>query len=110
MTTKLEKEKQTMTAMIGIYCHALHGTDGKNLCPKCRQLLEYAQKRLFACKFRDDKPPCSKCSIHCYKPEMRKKITQVMRYAGPRMLKRHPILAARHIIAQLRHKPEKKQN
>ena len=107
MASKLKKELQTLAAMVGIYCRGKHETGGKELCGECGELLEYAQKRLESCKFGDDKPACSKCAIHCYKPEMREKIQQVMRYAGPRMLKRHPILAARHIIAELKHKSHK---
>jgi hypothetical protein len=29
---------------------------------------------------------------------MRQKVRQVMRYAGPRMLLRHPVLAIRHLL------------
>ena len=29
---------------------------------------------------------CSNCKVHCYKPEMRKKIRAVMRFSGPRMI------------------------
>jgi len=36
--------------------------------------------------------------VHCYKPERRKQIQQVMRYAGPRMLRSHPLLAIRHLL------------
>jgi hypothetical protein len=32
---------------------------------------------------------------------MQKKIKAVMRYAGPRMLKAHPILAAKHLLKAL---------
>ena len=107
MRSKLKKEEQTLTAMLGIFCRGQHETGGKELCGECAQLLEYAKKKLTDCKFDDDKPACSKCLIHCYKPQMREKIRQVMRYAGPRMLKRHPILAARHIIAEMKHKSHK---
>ena len=44
------------------------------------------------------KPTCSKCPVHCYKPEMRDRIREVMRYAGPRMYKRHPILTFFHVL------------
>jgi len=41
--------------------------------------------------------------VHCYKAEMRDKIQTVMRYAGPRMMKHHPILAIFHLIDGLKH-------
>ena len=40
---------------------------------------------------------CSVCQTHCYKPEMRERIRQVMRWSGPRMLFHHPVLAVRHL-------------
>jgi hypothetical protein len=60
--------------------------------------LDYARTRLRKCPFQEGKTTCAKCPIHCYKPDRREKIRAVMRYAGPRMLVRHPILALLHLI------------
>ena len=43
------------------------------------------------------KPTCRLCPIHCYKREMKERMRQVMRYAGPRMLLYHPLIALRHL-------------
>jgi hypothetical protein len=53
---------------------------------------------LLRCPFHPDKPPCSKCPVHCYNPALRERIREVMRYAGPRMLGKHPVMAVRHLI------------
>ena len=37
-------------------------------------------------------------SVHCYQPQMREQIRQVMRFSGPRMLLYHPVLAVWHLI------------
>lgn len=95
---KLEKEKKTIAAMIGIFCRDHHRTAGEALCPDCNDLLEYAGKRLDKCPFGENKGACSKCEIHCYKPDMRKYVTAVMRYSGPRMLRKHPLLAVDHLL------------
>ncbi len=95
---KLEKEKKTITAMIRIFCGAHHGTSGKLLCPECTCLLEYARERLEKCPFGEDKGACLNCKIHCYKPDMRKQVTEVMRFSGPRMLRKHPLLAIDHLL------------
>ena len=84
-----------MAAMIGCYCRGHHGTGGE-LCADCRWLLDYATGRLQRCPFGETKPTCAKCPIHCYQPQMRERVKAVMRYAGPRMIWRHPILAVRH--------------
>lgn len=89
------REEKTLQAMVQIYCRAHHG--GPQLCEECRELLSYAHLRLDRCPFGDDKPTCVKCPIHCYKPEPRERVREVMRFAGPRMLWRHPILALLHL-------------
>ncbi|HNR32353.1 MAG TPA: nitrous oxide-stimulated promoter family protein, partial [Candidatus Hydrogenedentes bacterium] len=43
--------------------------------------------------------------IHCYKPVMREQTRAVMRYAGPRMLFRHPWLTVMHYVDGLRRAP-----
>lgn len=74
------------------------------LCPQCQALLDYAHRRLEHCKFGEDKPSCTRCPVHCYKPAMREQIRQVMRYSGPRMLLHDPIMAIRHLWDFLRAK------
>lgn len=83
--------------MIGIYCKAHHATD-KHLCNECSELFEYAMKRLAGCPFQEKKPTCGNCTVHCYKPDKREQIRGVMRFSGPRMSYRHPILAIRHLL------------
>jgi len=90
-------EARTVAVMIRIYCRARHGAAG-GLCPECDELLAYAQERISKCAFGEDKPVCSHCSMHCFSPGMRRRIQVVMRYAGPRMAWRHPILAIRHLL------------
>jgi len=94
----LQKEYQTITAMIDLYCREMHRTDTEEICPPCRELLAYAKARLDKCPFAEDKPTCAACPIHCYKPQRRVQMQQVMRYAGPRMLRSHPVLAIRHLL------------
>ena len=99
-----EKEIKTVALMIRLYCRGVHGTTGKALCPECAALLEYAGQRRVRCPHGENKPFCSNCPIHCYKPEMRERMRAVMRYAGPRMLLSHPILALRHLAETIRRK------
>ena len=74
--------------------------------PECAALLDYACQRSDRCPFMETKTFCSNCKVHCYRPEMRRKIREVMRFSGPRMLLVHPVLAVRHLIESRR---EKKQ-
>jgi len=93
----LQKEKDTIAVMMKIYCHAHHKCF-KNLCEQCDALKKYADKKLDNCVFGDAKPACSKCQVHCYSPDQRDLILKVMRFAGPKMISKHPILAIRHIF------------
>ncbi len=121
---RIAREQRTLRAMVEIYCRDRHGV-GHVLCPTCQSLLDYAFGRLDHCPFTaaiasrashavrpafqantqdshdspfltPHKPTCAQCPIHCYKPAMRAEVQQVMRYAGPRMLWRHPWLTLRH--------------
>ncbi len=101
---RMIRECRTVEAMIRFYCCGQHGTtDG--LCPECQALQDYAQQRLLKCPFQAGKTTCAKCSVHCYRPDMRDRIRVVMRFAGPRMLTRHPILALLHLLDGLRKEP-----
>jgi hypothetical protein len=101
------REEETIRTMIGIYCRDNHGTKGP-FCPDCAELMSYAKVRLAKCPFQEDKTTCGKCPVHCYKPVMRDRVKDVMRYAGPRMAVRHPVLAFFHFLDGLR-KPRKEQ-
>ena len=99
MTMKrLEKEKKTIGIMIQIFCSANHGRRRKLLCPACIELSDYVKERLKKCPYGENKGACSKCKIHCYKHNMRKRITEVMRFSGPKMARKHPLLAIDHLL------------
>lgn len=46
ISKKREKEKRTVSFMIGIYCHKKHKTKGDKLCKECRELADYAIARV----------------------------------------------------------------
>jgi len=99
------REFQTIAAMLSLYCRAHHRTKRGTLCSDCAELHDYARLRLDRCRFGDDKPTCAACPVHCYKADMRERVRQVMRWAGPRMLLRHPILSLRHLLDDRRPHP-----
>jgi Nitrous oxide-stimulated promoter len=92
---RMKREKKTIGYMVGIYCKGHHDTHGE-LCSECKEFKEYAFMRLDKCPFQDKKSTCGKCVIHCYRPDMKEKVKEVMRYSGPRMLLPHPTLALHH--------------
>jgi len=95
-TRRLARERLTMARMVAIHCTARHRHAGADLCEQCRDFLEYAEGRLQKCPYGDAKPTCANCPIHCYKPARRAQAKEIMRFAGPRMLLRHPLLAIAH--------------
>ena len=94
---KREREKQVVSKMIDLYCHKKHKTKGE-ICADCKALKDYAQLRGSKCPFMETKTFCSNCKVHCYKPQMREKIREVMRFSGPRMIFYHPVMAVSHLI------------
>lgn len=101
--SKREREKKIVSEMIALYCRKKHGTKN-GLCPECAALNAYAKMRSDKCPFMETKTFCSNCKVHCYKPDMRQKIREVMRFSGPRMLTVHPVMAIRHVIESKREK------
>lgn len=87
---RIAREKLTIKKMIALY---------ESQCPQASAvqghydaLFAYAQKRLDKCVFGEEKPACKQCPVHCYQPAKREEMKQIMRWAGPRMLWRHPVL------------------
>lgn len=100
---KREREKRIVNEMILLYCRKKHGqTTG--LCKECEELASYAKKRSDHCPFMEQKTFCSNCKVHCYKPAMREKIREVMRFSGPRMMFHHPVMAVSHVIESKKEK------
>jgi len=108
MHPRMKRERRTIECMINIYCRDHHHPKGV-LCDECQELLEYARFRLKNCPFQENKTTCGNCPIHCYKPKMREKVREVMRYSGPRMIRHHPLLAVGHMIDGLRKEPGPKK-
>ena len=109
---KRKKEQLVVEEMIRLYCRKHHdGYDRKTgrMCPACRQLSDYARLRSEKCPFMEQKTFCSCCRVHCYQPEMREKIRQVMRFSGPRMLLYHPALALWHVACSVREKRKQRE-
>ena len=94
---RITREKTTIKHMIKYYCRRHRHSDSGLLCHECERLLNYSLMRLDNCNFRDNKPICRSCTVHCFGPEMRERIAKVMRYSGPRMLFVHPVLALQHL-------------
>jgi hypothetical protein len=102
---RLRRENRTIRLMIEMYCRVHH--NGSDLCAECRALTNYAMKRLDACPYDESKPTCVTCPTHCYKPAMRERIKEIMRFAGPRMIYHHPLLAMLHLVDGLKKPPQR---
>jgi hypothetical protein len=106
---RVQREADTVAVMIRQYCRRLKHNDGEELCADCAELLSYAEQSLDRCPFQEGKTTCANCQVHCYKPNMREKIREVMRIIGPRMILTNPIMALRHAIDGWRKEPVQKK-
>ena len=95
---RIKREKKTINKMVRVYCKGKHKTKGNLLCNDCGEFLSYAFMRLDKCPFQEEKSTCGKCLVHCYTPDMREKAKKIMRYSGPRLIYRSPILALHHVF------------
>ena len=106
MEDKQARERDSITKMIAIYCNK-HHNPGHCLCDDCINISEYAAKCISLCPYGADKPICGKCPSNCFRGDMYGKMVKIMRFAGPRMLYKHPILTARHILDAFKKPPAK---
>jgi len=126
---RTRRELETVRVMIGLFCAGHHrpgggdgdrgGCDeadrtsgdlseaGPELCRDCSELWQYARQRVERCPLGRDKPTCLNCAVHCYQRAMQDRIREVMRYAGPRMPARHPILTLFHFLDGRRPTPQR---
>ena len=97
---RIAREIRTVKIMIDMFCFTHHAP--RDRCPECTELSDYAEAKIDRCPLKSDKPICSACYIHCYRDQYRDRIRYVMRYSGPRMLTRHPLLALGHLLDRIR--------
>lgn len=100
--TRIEREKKVVGEMIAVYCRKRHGSRKGELCDDCRALMDYALARLDHCPKGEEKSSCRKCEIHCYLPDRRERIREVMRFVGPRMMFISPVSAVRHLVDEMK--------
>lgn len=118
---RIKKEKYVVYNLISFYCicHShknkllnfisLNQNQNSNnvekrLCPSCNKLIRYAFKRLNYCPFSLNKTTCSKCTIHCYAPQMKVQIKKVMKWSGPKIFLLRPDISFWHLIVSFKKK------
>lgn len=99
--SRLSREKRIIFVMVHMYCRDVHHTQNE-LCPDCLDALQYANRHIDRCPFKTEKPTCSVCTVHCFRPPQKDTIKTIMRYAGPRMAWRHPLLSITHFFDKFR--------
>ena len=102
---KRQKEQYVVEEMIRLYCRKNHPKEKRQegkTCPDCQRLLDYAKQRSQKCPFMEEKTFCANCKVHCYKPEMREQIRQVMRFSGLVILRIFPRGSTSHLYSERR--------
>ncbi len=107
LSKRMDRERDTIKAMIDIYCRGNHGSD--TICQECSSLMEYVTLRLDHCPFKENKPTCVNCTVHCYASVQRSQIRSVMRFSGPQMILKHPIKTIYHLWDGFKYRPIKKR-
>lgn len=104
LTRQERKDLRVLAQFTSVYCKVHHQTARQPLantvpgvvalnagkypvCGDCRDFLYYAIERRLRCPL-DPKPICKHCPVHCYKPEFREKVRQIMRFSGKYLMLR----------------------
>lgn len=101
---KRKLELKTMYQIIGIYCHNKHHTPKGQLYEDMHQCDAPHIPKPARKPHMESKTFCSVCKTHCYAPNYREKIREIMRYGGPRMLLVSPIQVIRHMYLEWKDK------
>jgi len=83
----IDKDKKVLKNFVEVYCDKNHTGKRGALCDQCKDLLEYGTAKLEKCPY-NPKPKCKHCQTHCYEPEMRKRVREVMKFSGRYYAKR----------------------
>ncbi len=89
----------TVRIMVDLYCRKKLHDDPRRA--EYEALADYACHRLQHCRYGSSKPACKDCPIHCYAPQKRKMIQEVMRWSGPRMMLYSPRAVFKHLFQSL---------
>lgn len=106
LNDKKRKDIRVLSEFIAVYCREQHKAEDSKvfsinddklksvlgnkeivLCGDCSKLLHHGIAKLLLCPY-DPKPACRKCETHCYAPDYRERIREVMRFSGPYLMKR----------------------
>jgi hypothetical protein len=100
---KMQRDLKTLALFIRIYCEKKHAEREKSLvrlkthdieaiarrpvelCSECTKLLAHAFVKRSRCPM-EPKPACKHCPSHCYHPDYRARIREVMKYSGCHMV------------------------
>jgi hypothetical protein len=112
---RLQRDCKTLLRFIEFYCHARHPRGGVvvlqlkgfdipaiagrqvALCPDCTKLAAHALVKRSHCPMAP-KPECKHCPDHCYHPDYRKQIREVMRFSGTQMMLRGRVDYLLHLL------------
>jgi hypothetical protein len=112
---RLDRDLKTLLRFIEFYCHARHPRGAAvalslrgfdiaavaghpvALCPDCTKLAAHALVKRSRCSM-DPKPECKHCPNHCYHPEYRRQIREVMRFSGTQIMLRGRIDYLVHLL------------
>ncbi len=104
LTRKELKDLKVLLQFTAVYCANRHTSDRTTVitaepdlqslplhkfpvCKECSDFLLYAFERRLHCPL-EDKPICKHCTVHCYKPDHREKVREIMRFSGQHLIKR----------------------
>lgn len=102
LTPRQQKDLRLLAHFVELFCRSRHrasrngftesGVTGlagttEQLCPECADLMEYAARRLRRCPLKP-KPSCKNCPVHCYRPDYRQKVREIMAWSGKRLILR----------------------
>jgi hypothetical protein len=98
VTKQQKKDIRLLGKFVEVYCSGKHcgavmssfvlpaGLGSRTICTECASFLEYAVVKRLNCPLEAEKPSCKHCRIHCYAPQQRDKVREMMSYSGRNLM------------------------
>jgi hypothetical protein len=83
----IERDVRILRQFTQAYCRQSHGHAADELCPDCRDVLDYAVAKRRGCPMHP-KPPCRDCKVHCFREPYREKVRAIMKFGGAHYARR----------------------
>ncbi len=97
---KIRQEKKYISHMISLYCK--WGTDQREVCSACEELIEYIHEQIDRCPYGSKKRLCRSCQSSCFSDDMKQRFDEAIEVSKLGMIVAHPFLMLKLSLIEMK--------